>query len=110
MAEEKLRSAEQEALRLAALEPMWKRELKHLREQEPRPELPLLAEEMVLPTAWDALLTREHLSAFLDFLELPARSSEPKVTLVQRVQEPVRLWHAFSWGLTGSLTSPCLCK
>src|SRR2546421_11494956 len=91
MAEEKLRSAEQEALRRAALEPMWKRELKHLREQEPRPELPLLAKGMVLPTAWDALLTREHLSAFLDFLELPARSSEPKVTLVQRIQERLEI-------------------
>jgi hypothetical protein len=44
------RTAEQEALRRATLEPMWKRELKRLREQGQQLELPLLAEEMVLPT------------------------------------------------------------
>ena len=87
MAEEKQRAAEQEALRRAALEPMWKRELQRLREQGQQPELPLLTEEMVLPTEWDALFTREQLSAFLTFLELPTCSREPKATLVQRVQE-----------------------
>ena len=89
MAEEKQRTAEQEALRRAALEPMWKRELKRWREQGQQPELPLLTEEMVLPAAWDALFTREQLSAFLAFLELPASSREPKAALVQRVQEQV---------------------
>ncbi len=87
MAEEKQRTAEQQALRLATLEPTWKRELKRLREQGQQLELPLLAEEMVLPTEWGALLTWEQLSAFLAFLELPTRSREPKATLVQRVQE-----------------------
>jgi hypothetical protein len=42
---------------------------------------------VVLPTAWDTLFTREQSSAFLAFLESPARSREPKVTLVQRVGE-----------------------
>lgn len=40
-----------------------------------------------MPAQWDALFTREQLSAFLAFLELPARSREPKAALVQRVQE-----------------------
>jgi hypothetical protein len=87
MAEEKQYATQQEALRRAALEPMWKRELKRLREQGQQPELPLLTEEIVLPTEWDALFTREQLSAFLAFLELPVRSHDPKATLVQRVQE-----------------------
>jgi hypothetical protein len=87
LAEEKQRAAEQEALRRAALEPMWKRELKRLREQGQQMELPLLTEEMGLPTEWDALFTREQLSAFLAFLESPTRLREPKATLVQCVQE-----------------------
>jgi hypothetical protein len=87
MAQEKQCAAEQEALRRAALEPMWKRELKRLYEQGQQPELPLLTEEIVLPTEWAALFTREHLSAFLAFLELPTRSREAKASLVQRVQE-----------------------
>jgi hypothetical protein len=91
MAEERQREAEQEALRRAALEPMWKRELKRLREQGQPPELPLLTEEMVLPLEWDALFTREQLSAFLAFLESPARSREPKATLVQCVQERLEI-------------------
>jgi hypothetical protein len=87
MAEEKQYTTQQEALRRAALEPMWKRALKRLREQGQQPELPLLTEEIVLPTEWDALFTREQLSAFLAFLELPVRSQDPKAILVQRVQE-----------------------
>lgn len=87
LAEEKQREAEQEALRRAALEPIWKRELKQLREPGQQLELPLLPAEIVLPTEWDALFTREQLSAFLAFLALPARSREPKATLAQRVGE-----------------------
>ncbi len=86
LAEERQREAEQEALRRAALEPIWKRELKHLREPG-QLEFPLLTEEVMLPTEWDALLFRDQLSAFLTFLESPARSREPKATLVQRVGE-----------------------
>src|SRR5260370_25039999 len=85
LAEQKQREARQEALRRAALEPIWKRELKRLREPGQRLELPLLTEEVILPTEWDALLSRDQLSAFLTFLESPARSREPKATLVQRV-------------------------
>jgi hypothetical protein len=87
LAEERQHEAEQEALRRAALEPMWMRELKRLRETGQQPELPLLTEEVVLPTEWDTLFTREQLSAFLAFLESPARSREPKAILVQRVGE-----------------------
>jgi hypothetical protein len=87
MAEEKQRAAEQEALRLAALEPMWSRDLKRLCEKGEQLELSVPMEQMVLPAEWDALFTRDQLSAFLAFLELPARSREPKATLAQRVQE-----------------------
>jgi len=87
LAEEKQREAEQEALRRAALEPIWKRELKQLREPGRQLELPLLTEEVILPTEWDALFTGEQLSAFLAFLALPARSRESKATLAQRVGE-----------------------
>jgi hypothetical protein len=87
LAEEKQREAEQEALRRAALEPIWKRELKRLREPGQQLELPLLPVEIVLPTEWDALFTGEQLSAFLAFLAVPARSRESKVTLAQRVGE-----------------------
>jgi len=38
------------ALRRAALEPMWKRDLDRVREPGQQPELPLLTEELVLPT------------------------------------------------------------
>ncbi|HZU03603.1 MAG TPA: hypothetical protein VFA10_28315 [Ktedonobacteraceae bacterium] len=87
MAEEKQRAVEQEMLRLAALEPMWSRTLKRLHEQGQQLELSVPMEQMVLPAQWDALFTREQLSAFLAFLELPARSRESKATLAQRVQE-----------------------
>jgi len=87
MAEEKRHTAEQEELRRAALEPMWKRELKRLREEGQPLGLPLLTEEIALPAEWDVLFTREQLSAFLAFLESPASSREAKATLVQRVQE-----------------------
>jgi hypothetical protein len=87
LAEERQREAEQEALRRAALEPMWKRELKRLREPGQQPELPLLTEEVMLPPEWDALLSREQLATFLAFLALPACAREPKATLVQRVGE-----------------------
>ena len=66
-----------ETTRQAALEPMWKRDLDRLREPGQQPELPLLTEELVLPTEWDALFTREQLSAFLFFLESPVRPREP---------------------------------
>jgi hypothetical protein len=56
---------------------MWKRDLDRLREPGQQPELPLLEEELVLPTEWGALFTREQLSAFLFFLESPVRSREP---------------------------------
>ncbi len=46
LAEEKQRTAEQDALREAAMVPMWKRDLISLREQEQPIELPLLAEEV----------------------------------------------------------------
>src|SRR5260370_16514576 len=87
LAEEKQREAEQEALRRAALEPIWKRELKRLREPGQQLELPLLPAEIVLPTEWDALFTGEQLSAFLAFLALSARSREPKARLAQRARE-----------------------
>ena len=86
-AEEKRLSAEREAARLAALEPMWSRELKRWQAQEQSPELPLLAEEVALPAEWGELFTREELSAFLTFLGLPVRSRDAKATIVQRVQE-----------------------
>ncbi len=65
----------------------WSRDLKRLREQGQQLELSVPIEQMVLPAEWDALFTREQLSAFLAFLELPARSRESKATLAQRVQE-----------------------
>jgi hypothetical protein len=64
LAEERQREAEQEALRRAALEPVWNRELKRLRERGQQPELPWLTKEVVLPTEWDTLFTREQLSAW----------------------------------------------
>lgn len=88
--EERKLEAEQEALRRAALEPMWKRELKQLREQGQKLELPVLTEAVVLPSEWDVLFTREQLSAFLTFLELPVRSRDPKAILVQRIGEQLK--------------------
>ena len=75
LVEEGQREAEHEALRRAALEPMWRRELKHLREPGQQLELPLLTEEVILSAEWDALLSRGQLSAFLKCL--PARE-DPK--------------------------------
>lgn len=69
---------------------MWKRDLKQLREQGQPPELPLLTEEVVLPAAWEALFTREQLSAFLASLESPVNSRDPKAILVQRVGERLK--------------------
>ncbi|HEY7416477.1 MAG TPA: hypothetical protein VH593_14890, partial [Ktedonobacteraceae bacterium] len=89
LAEERQRSAEQEALRLAALEPVWKRELKRLREPG-QPELPLLPEEVALPAEWETLFTRDQLSAFLASLESPARSHALKALLVQHVGERLK--------------------
>ncbi len=72
----------------------WSRDLKRLREQGQQLELSVPIEQMVLPAEWDALFTREQLSAFLAFLELPVRSREPKATLTQRVQERLETDHA----------------
>jgi hypothetical protein len=47
LVEEGQREAEHEVLRWAALEPMWRRELKHLREPGHQLELPLLTEEVL---------------------------------------------------------------
>jgi hypothetical protein len=85
--EGKQRTVEREAARQAALEPMWKRELKSLSGQGQLPEIPLLVQEVVLPKEWEALLTREELAAFLTFLKLPASSHDVKAGLVQRLQE-----------------------
>src|SRR5258708_25326035 len=82
-AEEKRLAAAREAARLAALEPMWSRELKRWQAQEQPLQLPLLAEEVVLPAEWGELFTREELSAFLTFLGLPVRSRDSKATMVQ---------------------------
>ena len=87
LAEEKQRAIEREAARQAALEPMWKRELKRLSEQKQQPEIPLLAPEVILPKEWEASLTREELAAFLSFLKLPASAHDVKAGLVQRLQE-----------------------
>src|SRR5260370_38367032 len=78
LAEEKQREAEQEALHQAALEPIWKRELKRLREPGQQLELPLLPAELVLPTECDALFTGERLSAFLSLLAFSARARGPQ--------------------------------
>ena len=86
LAEERKLAAEQEELRRAALEPLWKRELKRWRDQGP-PDLPLLPEEVVLPPEWETLFSREQLSAFLTLLGSPARSRDPKAVLVQRAQD-----------------------
>ena len=80
-------AAQREAARLAALEPLWSREIKHWQASKPPSELPLLAEMIVLPPTWDELFTREELSAFLAYLGQPARSRDAKATLVQGVQE-----------------------
>lgn len=87
LAQKRQREARQEGLRRAALEPMWRRELTRLRETGQQPELPVLTEEMVLPTEWDTMFTRVQLSAFLAFLHAPTSAREPKANLVQRVGE-----------------------
>ena len=85
--QEKQREIEREALRQEALVPLWKRELTAWREQGIQPELPPLADEVVLPPTWEALFTREQLAAFLTYLALPTASRDTKAILVQRVQE-----------------------
>jgi hypothetical protein len=87
VAEERQREIEREALRQAARVPMWKRALTRLSEQDTQPELPSLAEEVVLPAEWEKLLTREHLSAFLAHLSLPSTTRDSKAILVQRILE-----------------------
>ncbi len=87
VAEERQREIEREALRQAALVPMWKRALARFHEQETQRELPPLAEEVVLPAEWEKLLTREHLSAFLTHLSLPTTTRDSKANLVQRILE-----------------------
>jgi hypothetical protein len=85
LAEERKKEVEQEAERLAAREPMWKRELKRWREQGQQPELPFLSEKVELPSDWDDLFTREQLSIFLNLLEPSAHSRDSKAVLVQMV-------------------------
>jgi hypothetical protein len=80
-------AAQREAARLAALEPLWSRKLKRWQTPEQPPELPPLAEAIILPPTWDELFTREELSAFLAYLGQPVRSRDAKATLVQSVQE-----------------------
>ncbi|HEY0753646.1 MAG TPA: hypothetical protein VGD98_06765 [Ktedonobacteraceae bacterium] len=87
VAQAKEREIEREAERRAALIPPWKSELTRWRAEGTTPELPLLAETVVLPPAWGELFTREHLAAFLTYLALPTTTRESKANLVARAQE-----------------------
>lgn len=87
LAEERRLEAEREAARRAALEPMWQRDLRRWREEGPPPDLPELPEEVTLPPEWEALFSRDQFAAFLALLGSPARSRDPKATLVERARE-----------------------
>jgi hypothetical protein len=86
-AEEKQHEAVEAERRREALIPIWRRELTRWSAEGNPPELPPLAEEVVLPPEWGELLTREHLSAFLTYLSLPVTTRETKAILVQHIQE-----------------------
>ncbi|HEX7737971.1 MAG TPA: hypothetical protein VF458_24210 [Ktedonobacteraceae bacterium] len=85
--EAKQHASELEARRREALIPAWKRELTRWREEGNAPELPPLAAEVVLPPEWGEMLTREHLIAFLQYLNLPTTTRASKASLIQRIQE-----------------------
>lgn len=66
--------------------PAWLKAIKRLSAQGPEAACPDLAETVVLPEAWETLLSKEQLGAFLAFLKLPASSRELKANLVQHLQ------------------------
>ncbi|GAC1472364.1 MAG: hypothetical protein PVSMB5_21980 [Ktedonobacteraceae bacterium] len=65
--------------------PAWLKAIACLSAQGADGACPELAETVILPADWPALLSKEQLGAFLTFLKIPASSREIKANLVQHL-------------------------